>query len=68
MKFKLSTAGSFYTENQAEKLKKLGFTFEPLYAGYHNKDYYETDKLYKTESNVEIEFSTLEELIAFSNE
>lgn len=61
MKFNLSTAGVFYTKEQAEKLKELGFTFS-------SKEHNPTGRLHKEPSDVEIEISTLEELITFSQE
>ena len=61
MKFELVTSGRRYNEEQATKLKKLGFEFDI--------DLQDTQKrLYKTECEVEIEINTLEELIKFSNE
>ena len=60
MKFEVDTTGSFYDEEQANKLKALGFKF-----GVNS---YDTEKRpYKLGGKVEIEFNTLEELIAFSN-
>lgn len=61
MKFKVTTSGAFYTEAQAEKLKKLGFTFGV-------NEYDTRGRPYMTGCNVEVEISTLEELIAFSDE
>ena len=56
MKFMVSTARSLYTEEQAAKLKKLGFTFDLNKHGM------------MIGNDVEIEISTLEELITFSEE
>lgn len=61
MKFKVSTAGYYYTEEQAEKLKMLGFTF-----GINEND--EKRRLHKINDKIEIEIATLEELIAFSKQ
>lgn len=61
MKFKVTTAGSFYSEQQAEKLRKLGFEF-----GIN--DYDMQRRPFKTGGDVEVEFKTLDELIDFSNE
>lgn len=64
MKFRLDTAGIFYTPEKAEKLAKLGFRFE---LDEHKRRGEGT--LYKDyEHEVFIEISTLEELLAFSLE
>lgn len=60
MKFDLSTAGNFYTVEDAEKLKALEFQFD-------NQGY--DKRLCKRilPSDVKIDINSLEELIAFSN-
>lgn len=64
MKFKVSTSGSSYTEDEANRLKELGFTFEPRT--------YPIDKFgpqrthHMTGDDVEIDIASLEDLIAFS--
>ena len=60
MKFKVTTSGSFYTKDEAEKLKSLGFTFGV-------NEYDEMRRPYLTGDYDEVEISTLEELISFSN-
>lgn len=63
MKFKLSTVGSIYElkdkKDTVERLKKFGFEFEERV--YYNKSY-----LQKATDYIEIDISTLEELIALS--
>ena len=60
MKFNLTTAGHFYTSEDAKKLKEFGFKFDD--EGYDKR-------LCKRQifSDVEVEINSLEELIAFSN-
>lgn len=72
MRFKITTSGSFYNDEDAEKLTQLGFKFEPTaeMLTRHNlptitrhRQWYkiwgdENDEVYR-------EFATLEELMAF---
>ena len=58
MKFTVTTSGAIYTEEQAEKLKTLGFEFFID----------EQDCPHRAGGAVEVEISSLEELIAFSDE
>ena len=56
MKFKLSTTGYFYPqEDRRKKLSELGFTFKP-------SDF----KEFSIEGNPEIEIETLDELMDFT--
>jgi len=60
MKFDLSTAGHFYTAESAKKLEELGFQFDD--PGYNKR------KCKRIITNsVEINISSLEELLAFSD-
>jgi hypothetical protein len=64
MKFRIETSGSFYSEDDAEKLKKLGFTFE-------KDNFYPPEAsqlLYKTGGEVFRDIGTLEELMSFVSE
>lgn len=61
MKFQLKTAGYFYTEAQAAELQKIGFTFEP-HTGIRKKH-----EFAKQDSDIEIEFTTLDELVRFAH-
>ena len=60
MKFILSTAGYFYTEDVKKRLEKLGFEFEESFTGgirqYH--------KVYQ-QNIIEIEISSLSDLLKF---
>jgi len=56
MKFTLSTAGNFYLEYKAKKLKGLGFKFKRMEG---SGDYMKDD------NNPTIEINTLEELMKF---
>ena len=58
MKFKVCTSSSIFTEEEAGGLEKLGFTF---HANLHGRRCLDA-------GSVEVEISTLEELIAFSRE
>ena len=59
MKFLLSTSGNFYSEEQAEELKTLGFKFTETRPE-------KKKNLFMPTESVEIEINTLEELVAFS--
>lgn len=66
MKFKLSTTGFFYTAEQAEKLAKLGFSFKE-----RSPSKWENNELVRSQvatPQEPIEFSSLEELMAFCKE
>lgn len=64
MKFKLETAGIFYTAEEKERLEKLGFSFEKN----EPPSYLKETPWSKTDIDVFIEFKTLEELIVFIRE
>lgn len=66
MKFRLITAGTYYSKKQAEGLMKLGFVFEPVNESQFKKLHNPSFRM--VESNVFIEINTLEELLAFSDE
>jgi hypothetical protein len=57
MRFKISTSGTFYTTKAAEKLRAIGFEFEPT-TGY-------LPPFQMTGGEVFREFETLEELMWF---
>lgn len=82
MKFRLITTGNYYPKDKAEKLEKLGFTFEPV--DEENLFLASTDFKLDIQNNsitgqqnvnssleenlVFIEINTLEELLEFSGE
>lgn len=59
--FTLTTAGSFYEKDQAEKLKKLGFEFTEDTFPYFEDVCIKSDR-------VEIKIDTLDELLALAKE
>lgn len=58
MKFELTTSSAFYTEEEANKLKDIGFTFKTINA--------EFGCLIDLSSSVQVEIESLEDLIDFS--
>ena len=66
MKFRLITVGTYYSKAQAERLMKLGFTFEPANEPQIKKQHNPSFRM--TESDVFIEINTFKELLEFSNE
>jgi len=61
MKFELSTAGYFYSKEEAEPLKELGFKFDT--ASWENS--IRCSGIVITDHTPDIEFDTLEQLISF---
>lgn len=64
MKFRITTSGMFYEEEDAKRLKKLGFRFEfSKNPSYFIPPFYMLDdvKVYK-------DFDSIQDLINFSNE
>ena len=61
MKFKLTSAKSFYTEEQVEKLRPLGFQFKNM-TRWKSKDYE------KVKEGDDIEINSMEELLKFIGE
>ena len=62
MKFILRTSKNFYSWAESKKLETLGFVFKKT-AYYKKAPYYK--KHGKTEQSIEIEISSLDELIDF---
>lgn len=62
--FTLTTAGSWYKEDQAEKLKKLGFKFTEQRSHYYGDKY----RVCIKSDRVEIKIDTLNELLALAKE
>jgi len=61
MKFRLTTTKRFYTKEEKEEVKELGFEFEVEPTPFEDVEYY-----LPSYSGVEIEINSLEELMAFS--
>lgn len=67
--FTLTTAGSFYEKDQAEKLEKLGFKFTKNTSGTPYFSYYRERSWVCIKSDrVEIKIDTLDELLALAKE
>lgn len=63
MKFRLLASEAFYNDKEMEKMKKLGFTFEPYQRTTRGSSNYLDSAQQRT-----IEINTLEELLAFQKE
>lgn len=62
MEFKLKTAGYFYSDEDAEKYRKLGFKFSVY------KDAFNPNRKNVIDGDPTISFSSLEELMSFIEE
>lgn len=59
MKFEITTTARIYSATNADKLSKLGFTFEPFSTAFDGTQFY-----IRTKHVSEIEVSSLEELLS----
>lgn len=64
MKFKLNTTGTFYSSEEATKLRVLGFKFRTTKEVY-GAGAFTPQEFYKDHQDVEVEISTLEDLLKF---
>jgi hypothetical protein len=62
MKFKLNTTGAFYSDEAAQKLKPLGFQFEPR----EPNSWSEGTQYKKGPYDLDVEINSLEELMTFA--
>jgi len=67
MQFKVFTAGSVYTKEEAEKLKTLGFVFTHPKGDECLGIKEDTSTYYINNDGVTVDFQSLEDLVKFTN-